>query len=457
MADAEDWLPELVDGLLSSETGDTLPDRTPSSPVLENDTVRKLFFSSRTAADDDRDLLKAALLTGPWYASDSNELSPQPSVAHRLLFIRVPSKRERKSASGTSLRQLFVLHPAPANGRRRDIALSALLESVPTAADGILFRTAGDDLLAIRRAEFPKLQEVIKECAQHAARLDRSRILEQAIEVPGPGQLPLLFASTWYTAARLCVEEWRGFRCVLIGTRPTYPRLAPIQGDALLPRIAALEPGIDGIAVNPDGPAGAAANVLLGPAFASSALRGIDARAGVDTLHARTKAEMRAWLALHEFPRSYVVLREEEGVFRARAVIENRPLWSVVECASLRSVVTREVVSPPFRVEDPNADRLDLGEGTTTILCAGLLAAAVTRALPTMPSAWNLLVPAETKKEAARLAGWAAELEKHYNSGGLRRESVRTANGACSVRLRKTFDSPDAVRSARKRLERIAR
>lgn len=342
--------------------------------------------------------------------------------------------------------QLFLTaYPEEIEGPCRAVSGRALGASLPRDARGIVLDPGEPHAVALDRARADALTRL-------AGVID----LEEAITRPAPGQRERLLSSTFYTIARaqaphqpavvrdhdLLVVPLFSSEDRLERYLSTEPSLASASrmsgaGERLFADLAARE-DFDGILFDPG-----ASVPAVGPSFPATLLSGLDERPGAGVLPSRTVAEIHLWLDLMLAPRDdrrHVIEQRKEGL-------------CAVYTVALPGYGRRRVA---FDLAEPTQDPLDLGEGPSRVLCAGLLADSLRTQMLALPDA-----PARAERQeraratdAARIA-W--ELEKLFGGAPrLPRSAVRTARGARLLRERPEMGEAKLVLASRARAEALA-
>lgn len=254
---------------------------------------------------------------------------------------------------------------------------------------------------------------------------------EDALLNPAPGQARSLLDHEWFLLrdadGEPLVDEVDSFRVVHVFTAPDRLRdflqsrpafrqsgIGSLDGRILFAELNARS-DYDAILLHH----GLDFTEVLGPQGAALFADGQDGRSTARVLAARTTAEIHLFLDL-------------EGASR-----ENRDHRLEYVGDELVARYSGTVAGSPrawwFQPVGPAADPLDLGEGPSTILCAGQLADLVRRRLRGLPDDPER-PDNDDRAWAAGAARWADELAKMLVGEALPRSAVRTPDGSRYLR-----------------------
>lgn len=258
--------------------------------------------------------------------------------------------------------------------------------------------------------------------------------LEDALLNPAPSQVNILQKGHWWGAVmpdsrhlavyrdihREGVLE-RYLNAVTLFTAPDaiktfrttdrYRNLAVVELGPELWQDLASRTDYDGIRVNPLTPRYA----LLPPHLPAALMAGRDVRTGAEPLPARTVAEIHLWLDLmgaRPQKRSHTIRQTSKGL-----VVIYEAWWGYEK---------RQI---PFTPVDLTPDPLDLGEGPSQILCAGLLLRFARGQLAGLPR-FRWQANSDQRQRAARALPVLHELEKLVEGDAIPFTALRTPEGA---------------------------
>ncbi len=476
----QNLLDDVLEPRRSSPIGPLLPPEGERERRAQFEkTLKEILFSTEPIPDT-TSLVRRVVETEHWFLPTTPDggferLAGSDTRAQRALTRPlVPGEPERRPGRGGRPPGALVLAMSVDPGRpARQRTGRELARAIPADAAGAIFvfDTGGaDDAVALRREELPLLTQ-----------LTDSLDLEQLLVEPGPGQVKALQAARWYVPA--ANEElapsppgW-GYPTITLYTHPDragaedHP-LVELDGLTLCTRLANRGDYVK-LSVNPMRPVGlggrASIGLSLAPTFARGIARGVDLRAGAEPLPARTLAEVLLWLDLEGFPwndREIVAVpRPDDGTTLIQVRTNDTSDWRLVG-EGHETPAPRPTVSPVFAVARPETlpatlpapvppaflmfrgeflnrdvsaltpEAVDLGEGQTKILCAGLLARKLYDQDHWAPSGW--FVSKQERLRAAQLAGWAHELLKLIppDRDRLPRSSIRSVKGAIVLHSR---------------------
>lgn len=333
------------------------------------------------------DFLRAIVESDDWFvatnaagAFESIDVKPRKYRLAINLGNSPDNKKKKKQGRGGRLLPVYAEKPElPAiqlDGR-------SLARTLPADIDGILLDLPDKAPQELGREHFADLVVL-------ADAFD----LEEILLTPGPGQIEKLKRAVWWVEmakGELLISTLMGDgRLVQAYTHPdragylSSTKIVEIEGEQLF-RLVSENPEVDGIVVNRLSKLGRGENLLnglaLSPGFAYQLLEGEDIRPGAHPLPARNREEVELWLQLRGFP-----WREREIVEAPfpdaplmRAVVPEASQWRMQETLGQQSLSAGPTwslvfVLPPACAKNVQAKESELAAGTTSILCAGLLA-----------------------------------------------------------------------------------
>lgn len=276
--------------------------------------------------------------------------------------------------------------------------------------------------------------------------------LEQAIATPGPGQVQTLLQGPYWAVvapgtSELAVHRVDGLDVVTLLTAPdavaTFETTERFRGLATITVGRELWEGLarrsdfDGIRLNPLRPT----SRVWPPHLPASLVRGVDPRPGAAPLPARTIAEIHLWLDQHG-------ARPDKRKHALRSAA-----WGLV--AVYEAWWDYEPRSIPFEPVEPMPDPLDLGAGSSRILCAGGLLNMARDALAGLPGDPSRADTAQ-RRRAGRAARLLFELEKLIEGDRVPFAALRTPEGANLWHREQAAFTADAVRASRRRADALA-
>lgn len=450
-------------------------------------TLKEILFSTEPIPDT-TSLVRRVVETEHWFLpiapdGDFERLAGSDTRAQRALTRPLAhGEPERRPGRGSRPPTELILAMSVDPGRpARQLTGRELAHAVPPDAAGAIFvfDTGGaDDAVGLRREELPLLTQL-------ADSLD----LEQLLVEPGPGQVKALQAARWYVPVaneQLAPSPpgW-GDPTVNVYTHPDraeaeHAPMIELDGLTLCKQLGNRGDYV-GLSVNAGSPVGTGDQetraLMLGPSFARDIVRGVDPRRGAGPLPARTLAEALLWLDLEGFPWEHreIVLAPasyappENGAVMIQVRSKKASTWRIYETSYAQPERRGPTVSPVFAVARPEtlpatlpapvppaflmfrgeflnrdvsaltSEAIDLGEGQTKILCAGLLARKLYEQDHWAPSGW--FVSKQERLRAAQLAGWAHELLKLIPPGAdrLPHSAVLSVKGASILHTRPDF------------------
>ena len=485
--DASPLVQTFVELLVDADTAhQDLPARTDGAQhgSLLKESIQALLLAGAGTRADERSVVRRIVEANRWFVPVRPDgafvrLAAVPdSLSGAFLRPLEPGGRERGRPGQvpTSVVVAYEQQPSP---RAQALSGRALVRSLRGDVGGLLLLqdARGDASTAIgfRQAELPLLTQL-------ADSLD----LEMLLMHPRPGQVKALQQARWYVPADNVglapSPPGYGDPTIYVYTHPDrgeQTAMVELDGLTLCKQLAGRSDFVE-LCVNPSRPVGLGADALDGlslpPSFVRGIARGIDLRPGAEPLPARTLVESILWLDLHRFPwegREIVAaptsVAPPSGTvpiqFRATGTSAWRlvgkgyqskapagptlsPVFALARPAQLPNTLPAPI-PPPFvtvygghlnpDVSALSAASLDLGDGPTQILCAGLLAQKLYERDHWQPSGW--FVSKKDRLLAVRYASWAAELLKLIPPGQdrLPRSSVLSIEGTRFLHGRPEF------------------
>jgi hypothetical protein len=310
-------------------------------------------------------------------------LAIDPDAAGATSNASIKKKKRKKNGKGGRLLPIYAQEPnCPAvrlDGR-------ALVRTIPEDVAGLLFHVPDKSPRELGQEFFADLRELADACD-----------LEDMLLAPGPGQIEKLKQATWLvTMSRgalhldTTMSDGRLVYAYTHRDRAGYSfhnssqNVVAMTGEELF-RLVAENAEADGIVVNRSSKLGRGENVLnglaLSPGFAGRILEGEDIRPGAQPLPARSREEIELWLNLRLFPwegRELVEAPYPDHTL-IRAVVPQGSQWRMQEALGNQMLLPGPTWSPVFTIPAGSSNtepekEPGFGEGSTRILCAGLLA-----------------------------------------------------------------------------------
>lgn len=309
-----------------------------------------------------------------------------------------------------------------------------LVRNIPEDATGLAFDLGRDHAVAVPREAFGQLIEM-------AAVLD----LDDALDRPAPGQVRRFLEHFWLVLIRdgkPAVDGFRGLETVQLFTaqdelqryfdrQPQHKELVVVKvaGNVLFAELS-MRSDFDAIWIDayrehmPDSEAHI--REAYGPNMASALAQGFEFRPEAMILRARTIAE------LHLFLDQVGMVSEREHALEYADDGTGVTIFVARYRGKILGSDARDYLFHPVEQSD---DPRDLGEGKSTILCAGKLADLVRRRLELLQTEPALFAADESDFAAVALQ-WVCELLKLVEGNCLPRHTLRSPDGARFVRER---------------------
>jgi hypothetical protein len=286
--------------------------------------------------------------------------------------------------------------------------------------------------------------------------------LESALSAPAPGQTSTLLKGPWWGVVTPGTHQLALYRdmhreagesrfpinAVTLLTAPDAVRtftvterfrnLDVVELGSELWQDLASRTDYDGIRIDPLTPR----YTLLPPHLPAALLASHDVRIGADLLPARTVAEIHLWLDLmgarQDKPRSHTLRQTPAGL-----VAVYKAWWDY------------EPRQISFALVEPTADPLELGEGPSQILCAGLLLQLARGKLAGLPR-WRWRANSDQRQRAASALRVLHELTKLVEGDAIPFTALRTPEGAYLWHLEPAAFTAKALAALQKHAKALA-